>query len=105
MQLILATDNNGKILDFYYQKLTSPEAKAFRSKKFSQQFVGLTLKDFYTTDISKKIPDPSKDNSDDYKATLRGLKKNLILQDIFKLNRKYDPDFISKGKETEGKES
>jgi hypothetical protein len=107
MQLITATDINGKILDFYYQKLTSPEAKAFRSKKFTQQFVGLTLKEFYTIDISQKIADPSKDNARDYKATLRGLKKNLILCDIFKLNRKYDPDFKkqSESKETEGQSS
>ncbi len=93
MQLILATDTQGKILDFYYQKLTSPEAKAFRNKKFTKQFVGLTLKEFYTTDISKKIADPSKSNARDYQSTLRGLKKNLIIYDIFKLNRKFDPVF------------
>jgi len=96
MQLILATDTEGTILDFYYQKLSSPEAKKFRNKKFTGQFVGLTLKDFYTTDLSKIISDPTEKNAQDYKATLRGLKKNLILYDIFILNNKYDKYFKDK---------
>lgn len=93
MQLILATNPEGKILDFYYQKLTSPESKAFRSKEFTQQFVGLTLKEFYTEDLTKKIGDPTKDNAQDYAATLRGLKKNLVLYDFFILHGKYDKYF------------
>jgi hypothetical protein len=96
MQLILATDTEGTILDFYYQKLSSPEAKKFRNKKFTGQFVGLTLKDFYTVDLAEKIADPSEKNEKDYKATLRGLKKNLILYDYFILNNKYDKFFEGK---------
>ena len=90
LQLILATDPNGVIKDFYYQKITSPESKKFRSKKFVKQFIGLSLADFYTKDLIKTIKDPSKKSSLDYQATLRGLKKNLILLDEFKLNNKYD---------------
>jgi hypothetical protein len=96
MQLILATDPEGKILDFYYQKITSPESRNFRDKEFCQQFVGLTLKDFYLRDLKKIIKDPSKKNGKDFQATLRGLKKNLILLDEFKLKNKYDKYFYKK---------
>ena len=101
LQLILATDPNSKILDFYYQKLTSPESRRFRDKKFTKQFIGLTLAEFYKHDLTKKIKDPSKKNAEDYLATLRGIKKNLILHDEFKLNNKYDKHFHPEKKDDE----
>ena len=98
MQLILATDLEGKIIRFYYQRISSPEAKRFKSKSFTNQFKGLTLADFYHHDATKgrrcpddkiaKIKDPSKKSSEDFKATLRGIKKNLILLDEFILSNK-----------------
>lgn len=103
MQLIVTTDPEGKILDFYYQKLTSPEAGKFRDKDFTKQFVSLTLKDFYTRNLTETIPDPSEDSKEDYIATLRGLKKNLILYDIFKLNKQYDQYFMDKQIKKESK--
>jgi len=99
MQLILATDPNGMIIDFYYQKISSPESKKFRDKKFTKQFKGLTLADFYKHDITKKIKNPSEKNAQDYLATLRGIKKNLILHDEFKLKNRYDKIFYAKKKE------
>ena len=93
IQIILATDPNGVIIDCYYQKITSPESKKFKDKKFTKQFVGLSLADFYTKDLKKKIKDPTKNSAGDYFATLRGIKKNLILHDEFKLNNKYDKYF------------
>ena len=101
MQLILATDPNGVILDFYYQKITSPESKKFRDKKFCSQFKNLSLADFYAKDISKQIPDPSKKSRDDYLATFRGIKKNLILHDEFRLDNKYDKIYEKLNKENE----
>jgi hypothetical protein len=101
IQLILATDPNGQILDFYYQKLTSPESKKFRDKKFTKRFVGLTLAEFYKQDLTKKIEDPSEKSAEDYLATLRGIKKNLILHDEFKLNNQYDKYFYSEKKDDE----
>ena len=98
MQLILATDPNGAIIDFYYQKISSPEAKKFRDKKFTKQFKGLTLAHFYKGGLTKKTKDPSEKSAKDYLATLRGIKKNLILHDEFKLNNKYDKIFYSKKK-------
>ncbi len=77
MQLILATDLEGRIIDFYYQKISSPEAKRFMDKSFTSQFQGLSLNDFVNN--IPDIKDPSSNNHDDYVATLRGLKKNLIL--------------------------
>lgn len=103
LQLILATDPNGVIIDFYYQKITSPESRKFRDRKFTKQFVGLSLADFYTKDLKKKIKDTSKNSAGDYFATLRGIKKNLILHDEFKLNNKYDKYFYIDKKESEGK--
>lgn len=99
IQLILATDPNGMIIDFYYQKISSPESKKFRDNKFTKQFKGLTLADFYKHDMTKKIKDLSEKNAKDYLATLRGIKKNLILHDEFKLKNKYDKIFYAKKKE------
>jgi hypothetical protein len=92
MQLILATDLQGRITDFYYQKISSPEASKFRGKAFTQQFRGLTLDDFLIHDgqITREgvrdrvaaIGDPSAKSHDDFLKTLRGIKKNLILLEL-----------------------
>ena len=84
LQLVVATNLQGKILEFYYQKISSPESAKFRAKAFTDQFKGLGLEDFYKQDEAvSKIIDPTKDSSEDFKATLRGVKKNLILLDEF----------------------
>ena len=102
MQLILAPDANGVIIDFYYQKITSPQAKTFKDKKFTKQFIGLSLADFYTKDIKEIIKKPDKENND-YLATLRGTKKNLILHDEFYLKNKYDKYFYQNEKKGDKK--
>jgi hypothetical protein len=103
LQLILATDPNGVVKDFYYQKINSPEAKKFRDKEFTGQFIKLSLADFYNKDLTKKIKDPSQNNAADYLATLRGIKKNLVLQDEFKLENRYDKYFYVNKRESENK--
>jgi protein-tyrosine-phosphatase len=108
MQLVVTMDTNGVIMDFYYQKLSSPESKKFRDEKFTKQFVGLSLMEFYTMDMTEKIKDPSENSREDYLATLRGIKKNLILTDEFKLNNKHDKYFYSdknKDESMKGKEN
>jgi hypothetical protein len=95
MQLILATDPDGVIIDFYYQKLSSPEAKRFRAGAFTEQFKGLTLADFVARDDPAEpgaapnrvaaIADPSTKSAEDFAATLRGLTKNLLLLNEFML--------------------
>jgi len=97
LQIILATDPDGKIIGYYYQKISSPEAAKFRDKSFTDKFIGLTLADFYNSgDPAGKvaaIKDPSEKNSKDFKATIRGTKKNLILLDTFILNNKHENSY------------
>jgi len=97
MQLIISTDPKGKIILFYYQKLSSQEAKEFRERSFTDQFTSLTLEDFLKSNEPgsriSNIKDPSKNSHEDFRYTLRGLKKNMIL-----LN-----EFILKGKKDENK--
>lgn len=93
MQLILATDLDGRIIDFYYQKLSSPESRRFKDKAFTENFIGMTLADFYNDVPVENISDPSENNHEDFENTLRGLRKNLILLDKFKLGDKHDTDW------------
>ena len=86
IQVIIATDTTGKIIDFYYQKMSSPEASKFMDTKFTSRFKGLTLEDFIKGNLS--ISDPSKNSAEDFQATLRGIKKNLILLDTLLLSHK-----------------
>jgi hypothetical protein len=95
LQVFLALDLKGVIKGFYYQKLTSKAAKAFREPGFGAQFLGLSLEDFYKYDVASgaeeppgpvsriKNPDPASEK--DFRATLRATKKNLILADEFLL--------------------
>ena len=95
LQVFLALDPKGVIKGFYFQKLTSKAAKSFRAPAFGDQFLGLSLEDFYKYDIVSgkeepagtvsriKNPDPASEK--DFRATLRATKKNLILVDEFLL--------------------
>jgi len=88
MQIILTTDLNGEIIDFYFQRISSPEAKRFRDKVFTEQFIGLTLADFANnTEKVKGMRDPSKKSKGDFLNTLRGTKKNLIIFEAFNINK------------------
>jgi len=97
IQIILATNPDGKIIGFYYQKISSPEASKFRASSFTGQFTGLTLADFYKSNDPDgrvaAIKDPTGKNHEDFKATIRGTKKNLILLDTFLLNKKYEGSY------------
>ena len=100
MQIIVAADARGVIHDWYYQKLSHPEAAKLRAEDFRKQFVGLSLSDFYfhrehypgTAAGCKMdaITNPLTESPADFQNTLRGLMKDLILFDIFKLNRAHD---------------
>jgi hypothetical protein len=95
LQVFLALDLEGVIRGFYFQKLTSRAAKAFRDPAFGKQFLGLSLEDFYKYDVVAgteepsgpvsriKNPDPASEK--DFRAALRAAKKNLILADEFLL--------------------
>jgi len=99
LQVFLALDRSGVIRAFYFQKLTSRAAKAFRDPAFGKQFVGLSLTDFDRYDVASgkenpagrvsRIKNPDPGSEDDFRATLRATKKNLILVDEFLLDNKY----------------
>jgi hypothetical protein len=95
LQVFLALDLKGVIKGFYFQKLTSRAGKVFRDPSFGNQFLGLSLEDFYKYDVVTgreepagpisriKNPDPSSEK--DFRVALRATKKNLILVDEFLL--------------------
>lgn len=91
IQVFVALDPGGRIKSFYIQKMTSQWAKKLRDPAFGRQFVGLTLKDFETyepatgraTGKVAQIRNPAPEAEEDFRASLRALKKNLILMDEF----------------------
>ncbi|MDD8027600.1 MAG: hypothetical protein PHI34_13950 [Acidobacteriota bacterium] len=97
IQVFLALDLKGVIKAFYFQKLTNQAAGLLRDPAFGRQFIGLTLADFEAYNPAAgtikpgsrlaAIKNPAPDAEDDFKAALRGTKKNLILCDVFLLGR------------------
>ena len=97
IQVFLALDLEGAIRAFYFQKLTNQSARLLRDPAFGKQFVGLSLLDFDQYDVMSKtakpgskvasIINPAPDAEGDFKAALRGAKKNLILCDVFLYGR------------------
>jgi hypothetical protein len=98
IQVFLALDLDGRIRAFYFQKLTNQSAKLLRDPEFGKQFVGLTLPDFDDYDPAAgtakpgsriaAVNNPAPAAEGDFKAALRGAKKNLILCDVFLLGGK-----------------
>jgi hypothetical protein len=97
LQVFLSYDARGSIRDFYYQKMTNRKAEALRSQDFAKQFTGLSLADFQNYNPltmsggSAKvtaIKNPGTGDATDFNATLRAVKKNLILTDIFVFNKR-----------------
>lgn len=108
IQVFLSTDPaTGEIRSFFFQRLESPAARQLRSKEFRARFTGLSLGDFYKHDyyaaadpgakadkIAAIQPPPlDPGGQHDYEASLRGIRKNLILLDFFVYGRKFEPFF------------
>lgn len=109
IQIFLSTDpKSGDIKKFYFQRLESPAAQVLKNPDFRKQFENLNLGDFYKNDYFKatkkanekdrvgKIKPPKDLDSNskhDYEATIRGLRKNLILLDFFVYDRRFEPFF------------
>jgi hypothetical protein len=99
IQVFLALDLQGAIRAFYFQKLTGQYAKMLRAEEFARQFVGLDLNDFAAYDVPAgqarpgsrvaAIRNPAPQAEGDFRAALRGAKKNLILIDEFLLGNKF----------------
>ncbi len=97
LQVFLSYDAQGGIRGFYYQKMTNRKAAGLRSDDFAKQFAGLTLADFQSYNPQTAsggnakvaaIQNPSTEDATDFNATLRAVKKNLILTDIFVFNKR-----------------
>lgn len=108
IQVFLSMDpKTAAIKRLFFQRLESPAAAALRDKAFRSQFEGLTLADFYKHDYYSaaepgspadkiaglKPPKIEPAGKPDYDATLRGLRKNLILLDFFVYGRRFEPFF------------
>ncbi|MEO7652311.1 MAG: hypothetical protein ABIZ80_17740 [Bryobacteraceae bacterium] len=108
IQVFLSMDPaTAEIKSFFFQRLESPAARQLRSKEFRAQFTGLTLGDLYKHDYYAAvdpgakadkvaaIKPPALDASGqpDYAASLRGVRKNLILLDFFVYGKRFEPFF------------
>jgi hypothetical protein len=101
-----------EVQKFLFQRLESPAAKALKAKEFRGQFEGLTLADFYKHDYYAvaepaadkdkvgRIANPVKgtEGEQDFHAALRGVRKDLILLDLFAYERRHEP-FYERAKE------
>ncbi len=108
IQVFLSLDpTGGQIRKFFFQRLESSAADQLRSKEFRKQFDGLSLADFYkhdyyvaagsktSADKIAQIKPPKLDASSqpDYDASIRGIRKNLLVLDFFVYDRKFEPFF------------
>jgi hypothetical protein len=108
IQVFLSVDPvTAEIRNLFFQRLESPAARQLRSKEFRAQFAGLTLADFYKHDYYAAIDPAAKTDrfaaikppeidaagKPDYDASLRGVRKNLILLDFFVFGRRFEPFF------------
>lgn len=109
IQVFVAVDPaTAAITRMFFQRLESPGSKALRAKPVLEQFKGLTLADFYKHDyfaeadpgnagdkVARLLPpaDLAAEARPDWDATLRGLRKNLILLDIFAFDMRHEPFF------------
>ncbi|HEY9070819.1 MAG TPA: hypothetical protein VIV61_11240 [Candidatus Ozemobacteraceae bacterium] len=108
IQVFLATDPaTGEIRDFFFQRIESRAARTLKDKTFRARFRGLSLADFYKHDYFKAAepespadrlagilpPGNDADVVADFASSLRGIRKNLILLDLFVYDKKAEPFF------------
>ncbi|MCM8814025.1 MAG: hypothetical protein NC924_08870 [Candidatus Omnitrophica bacterium] len=107
IQVFLSVDpEQASIRRMFYQRLESTGNTALRSPAATGQFAGMSLADFYKHDyfaaadpanpadrlgrltVPPGLPDTA---MPDWQASVRGVRKNLILLDIFVFGRRHDP--------------
>lgn len=106
IQVFLSTDpSTATVKRMFFQRLESRAARALRGREFLDQFKELSLADFYRHESYKvlepgsvkdrvaRIKNPVADEraAADFDATLRGVRKNLILLDLFVYDRRFEP--------------
>ncbi|MDZ4182506.1 MAG: hypothetical protein U1B83_06495 [Candidatus Cloacimonadaceae bacterium] len=90
LQVFLVFDTKGAITNMYMQKLSGKNSGSFKAAAFTNQFKGLTIKDFDTYDVIKqsgsgkaaRINNPAPGDVD-FHHIMRGVKKNLVLMEHF----------------------
>ena len=107
IQVYLAMDpETATIGRMFYQRLESPGGAALRSPAATGPFAGLSLADFYKHDYFAAA-DPGNEADrvgqlappaglpeaaqPDWEAARRGVRKNLILLDLFAFDRRHEP--------------
>ncbi|HNV71215.1 MAG TPA: hypothetical protein PKO06_16040, partial [Candidatus Ozemobacteraceae bacterium] len=108
IQVFLSTDpKTGEIRSFFFQRLESRAARLLKDRKFRDGFAGLSLADFYKHDYFRSAEPESPadrlarllpvvtdaDQDADVRASVRGVRKNLILLDFFLYDRRNEPFF------------
>ncbi len=108
IQVFLSVDpHTGEIRTFFFQRLESKAARLLKDRKFRDGFTGLSLADFYKHDyyrIAEPVSDADRlgrlvpqvkdpDQDADVRASVRGVRKNLILLDFFLYERRHEPFF------------
>jgi len=91
LEVFVSLDLEGRIKQFYLQRVAGQWASKFTARKFGTQFVGMTLKDFAAFDFIAgngtgrlaAVVNPAPEALTDFLGVLRALNKNLILMDEF----------------------
>ncbi|PKN78719.1 MAG: hypothetical protein CVU48_07535 [Candidatus Cloacimonetes bacterium HGW-Cloacimonetes-1] len=91
IQVFLSLDNNLKIKNLYFQKMSTRQGEKLKSPAFTNQFKGLTLSDMAEYDVKTgkvngkpgDIKSPAAAVDADFVSIIRAVKKNLILMDEF----------------------
>lgn len=107
IQVFLAMDpDTAAVRRMFYQRLESPGGAALRTPESTGQFTGLSLADFYKHDYyAASDPDNEVDKvgrlkappgvaeaaQADWGVTIRGVRKNLILLDLFVFDLRHEP--------------
>ncbi len=121
IQVFVSVDpTSATVTRMFFQRLESPGGAALRAKETREQFIGLTLADFYkhdyyvaadptnTADRVARLAPPAKLDATakpDWDATLRGLRKNLILLDIFAFEQRHEPFYTRAQEARKSKEN
>ncbi len=89
--MFLVLDMNFNILSVYFQRLSTRQVHLLKEEAFLQKFIGLNSSDFAAYDVVSgeaegkldSIQSPHQQHEQDFRAILRGMKKNLILMEEF----------------------
>ncbi|MEK7690898.1 MAG: hypothetical protein AAB425_07745 [Bdellovibrionota bacterium] len=107
IQVFVAVNLSGQLTKVFFQRFESPAAAVLKEKSFRARFEGLDLSDFYKNlyyqtqqvgsgrdKVGAIQPSalPSIGESD-FRAVLKGLRKNLVILDLAVFNRKFEPFF------------